>query len=153
MKIYLRVAKEQNINISKNREFKSDENIHVLMYPIPDFIGEMNCSCGNKAILIINDKDYKCASCIDKILSSTKLVESSATSIPITRKTITSIKFEWSVNKERWYTLYGRGIKTNRWNYLIGMINKMVINNEDVELEGDYQPDETRKDKKKMVIL
>lgn len=150
IKIFLRLNSEQNINMATNYEFISGTDDKISLCPIPEFVGEVKCDCGNIATLILNDEIYKCNTCIKLLIPrSSKLIKADASSYPLTKKTIKDLKFEWSVNQEKWYTLWGSKIETNNWKDFLKHVKDMIVNKKDVELNADYDREFT----KKMTIL
>src|SRR3989304_7052042 len=144
MRILLRISPEQNISKAINYEFVSASPEQVIsICPIPPFIGEVKCDCGELATIFLNDEIYKCNICIKFLLPQSKLTTSTAISFPITKKTVRDIKFEWSVNEERWYNLWANNIETKRWDSLLKDMKDMILNGKQLIIDGDY--DQARK--------
>lgn len=88
-----------------------------------------------------------CSRCVNKPLAGIKLETEDDVSIPLTKYTIRNIKFEWSVNGDRWYTVYGRGLKPRRWDKFLVRLKDMILRDRELSLNADYD-----KDKKEMTI-
>ena len=150
-RIFLRLNAEQNISKATNYEFISNVPSKVSICPIPEFIGEVKCDCGEFATVILNDEIYKCNVCIKLLVPESKLSKSNAISYPITKKTIKELKFEFSFNDEKWYTLWGRNIETNNWDTFLRDVKDMALNNREIEIEAEYIKEE-EKNRKRLVI-
>lgn len=147
-KILLRLNSECNISKAMCYEFISDNPISISLCNIPEFIGEVNCDCGNKAIFLVNDEIYKCSSCASNLIPESKLINNESISYPITIKSVKDLRFEWSPNDGiKWYNLWGRNIETKKWKYVLNIIKDMVLNKSEVEIDGEYI-----QDKKRMII-
>jgi len=139
MRIFLRLNSEQNINKAINYEYVSSSPEQVIsICPIPEFVGEVKCDCGEKATVIFNNEIYKCGICVKLLLPKTKLVSSTTISHPITKKTVRELKFEWSVNGERWYNLWARNMETMRWDSFLKDVKEMILSGKQLTIEGDY---------------
>jgi hypothetical protein len=150
MRIFLRNREGQNINTATNYEFISGNPtipLHISLTPIPPFVGEPKCDCGELATVIMNDEIYKCKICMSFLLPQNKFLKSTAISFPITKKTIKELNFEWSGNGEKWYNLWGRNIETKNWDSLLKDIIYMILNNKEIEIIGEYN-----QETKKMII-
>ena len=130
-----------------NYTFKSEQSMKFLLCPIPPFLDNVDCSCGEMAIYITGDSKYKCKKCVIVNFPQNKLETNQDISSPITKKTIRDIKFEWSVSRDKWYTLWGRCIETNKWDLLLNKIKDIILNNKEIELDGEYY-----KERKRMVL-
>src|SRR3972149_5947413 len=144
MRMFLRINPEQNISKAPNYEYVSTFPEQVItVCPIPPFIEEVKCDCGEIATVFLNDEIYKCNICVKLLLPRSKLTQSSAISFPITKKTVKDIRFEWSANGEKWYNIWATKIETKRWDSLLRDIKNMILENKPLEIEGDY--DQLRK--------
>lgn len=141
MHIHLRVNQEQGVNQVINHTFKYQNPLIIKLCPLPPFLEGEKCSCGNKADYITKDDSCICKSCVKSSFPQNKLVSKKDVFSPITEKTIKGIKFEWSVNRDRWYTLWGRKIITENWKSLIITLKDMILKNKVIELEGEYDRD------------
>lgn len=93
------------------------------------------------------DMSCVCPKCINKALVGVRLETKVDVSIPLTKYTIRNIKFEWSVNDDRWYTVYGRGLKPRNWDRFLSELKNMILHDKTLSLEADYD-----KDRKEMTI-
>jgi hypothetical protein len=100
-KIFIRFSENNKLNSALNYEFKRDNIIHISICPIPQFIGEVKCDCGELASIILNDEIYKCNKCTSLLLPKSKLVENTDISSPLTIQSIKKIQFEFSFDGER----------------------------------------------------
>lgn len=136
--IYIRLSKEQKFEETTNFMFIRPLDITVKLCSIPEFVGEVKCDCGNKASVIMNDTMYKCEECIKLLLSNSKLKKKKDTPLPLTKASIRDVRFEWSVNREKWYIVYGKKIKTDDWNAFLQKIKNMFLHNTEELIDGDY---------------
>lgn len=141
MRLFLRIAPETNIIIAKNYEFVAEKNLHLVLCPIPEFIGAVKCDCGEPATVLLNEETYKCNSCLIFLIPHTKLESNDDLSFPITFQTIKEMRFEWSTNGEKWYNVWGRNIETSNWNALLKELKAMALDKKEIEINGSYDPD------------
>jgi len=149
MRIYLRLSEsyKKQVKITKNSTFVSKTSKTVTLFPVPPFLKNPKCKCGNKTEFMLEDMSCICSECVNKPLVGVKLKTENDVSIPLTKYTIRNIKFEWSVNNDRWYTVYGRGLKPRNWNKFLVKLKDMILHDKELSLEVDYD-----KDKKEMTI-
>jgi len=151
MQVHLRLGKlkEPVVQIVDSYIFSVKKSFSVGVCPLPSFLKDAKCDCGNEADFILNGTNCMCLKCLNgKFDGATSMITSKDISVPLTRRTIVRIKFEWSVDGERWYTAYGRNIVTKDWNALIGKMRSMIINDNFITLNADYD-----KEKKQLTIL
>lgn len=154
MKIFLRLAKDKEgknpkTRLVKNYIFIPKKSLIISIFPLPPFLKNPKCECGNPADFILENMTCVCSECLNNSLKGvTSLEENEEISIPLTRKTITRIKFEWSVNGGRWYTLYGRNIKPENWDKFIPQLITAMMRDKTLTLDADY-----KKETKEMVIF
>jgi len=149
MQIELRPASNQKVVVVNNKVYKSDRNIRVKVFPIPNFIKEPKCLCGKEAIAMEEEMNLICARCLQKKLE-TKVVLTSVKdmSIPLTEETIKRMRFEWSTDGDRWYYVHGKNLRPSNWDILIERIKKMVVQDAPITLEAEY-----RKETKELEII
>jgi hypothetical protein len=136
--IYLRVNQEQGINQVLNHVFTFNAGIVLSLYPLPEWLKGVKCDCGKEANFLLKDFSYICKSCVISNFPKNKLTSKQDIFTPITEKTIKGIKFEWSVNREKWYYIWGRKIVTENMKALLPKLKDMILKNKEIELEGDY---------------
>jgi hypothetical protein len=142
MRLFLRVAPEANLKIAKNYEFKPEKNIHIILHPIPEFVGKVKCDCGEPATVFLNEEIYKCNTCISLLISHTNnLMSNDDTSSPITIQSVKDMRLEWSANGDKWYNLWGKNIETNNWDSFIKDLKSMIIDKKEIEINGYYDQD------------
>ena len=150
MKAYLRLGEvkdKDQYKMLNNYSFNSETPKKIICYPIPPFVGEVKCDCGEPTKFMNKNMQYKCFKCLNLLIGKTKLQKTLDTSIPITKRTVMKIRFEWSVNGERWYSIYGSRFKPKHWNIFLMEIRELIINKNHIMLEVDYE-----KETKEMVI-
>lgn len=141
MQAHLRLAKlkEPAVQIVNSYIISSNKPLTVKICPIPHFLKDAKCKCGKEAKIVFNDAGCACLECLNKMFEgTTEMVTIKDVSVPLTRRTIINIKFEWSVDGERWYTVYGRNLVTKDWNALIEKIKNMIVRDISVLLNADY---------------
>lgn len=154
MKIFLRLAKDKEgkkpkTRLVENHTFMSKKSLIISIFPLPPFLKDPKCECGNPADFVLEDMTCMCNECLNSSLKGvTSLEKNEEISIPLTKRTITRIKFEWSVNGGRWYTLYGRNIKPKNWDRFLPQLREMMMRDKTLTLDGDY-----KKETKEMVIF
>lgn len=150
MEISLRLAKteKEKVKLVENHIYTSKKHLSIAVSSIPPFLTDPKCECGEPAISILEDMTCICVKCLnDKMNCLSSLVKNSDISILLTKNTIVRIKFEWSVNDERWYTIYGRSFKPKNWNSFLSKIKDMILNNRVITMNAEY----TKETKEMMV--
>lgn len=154
MKILLRLAKDKEgkkpkTRLVENHTFVSKKSLIISIFPLPPFLKDPKCKCGNPADFMLEDMTCMCNECLNNNLKGiTSLEKNEEISIPLTKRTVTHIKFEWSVNGGRWYTLYGRNIKPKNWDRFLPQLRTMMMRDKTLTLDADY-----KKETKEMVIF
>lgn len=151
MQIFLRLAetKKKKIRIVENYTFTPRESLCITLVPVPSFLENPKCECGKPADFMLEDMICICRECLNiNFKGITSLQKNNDISIPLTKRTITQIKFEWSVNGSRWYTLYGRNVKPKNWDKFLVQLRTMMLRNKTLNLNADYT-----KETKEMVIF
>ena len=131
-----------------NRVFMAKASKKILIVPIPHFLKEPKCKCGKPADFMGENMTCICKECISEFFKGTKLTKTPDVSIPLTRVTVLRLKFEWSVTRDRWYTIYGRSLRPKNWQNFLDKVGDMMIKDTMVLLEANYT-----KETKEMVIF
>lgn len=143
MKFYFRLAEggKDKIKMADNIMFRPKKLKTITMCPIPPFLKGAKCSCGKKATVMLKDTStFLCFDCIKEyMIDCTELVKEQDVSIPITKTTILRLRFEWSINGERWYSVYGRNIHPQNWDKFISKVRNIIIDGKMTLLNGDYE--------------
>jgi len=112
MHITLRVAEK-----SRHKEkyitclaYKPEKASTVKLNPIPEFVGETNCKCGQPAIFMA-EPDFYCSNCINELIGKSEVVSTECLFSPSVAHAIDITIFEWSTNRERWYRLRGSNVQ------------------------------------------
>lgn len=146
MIIQLRIA-GADLGSIKNTIFKPTRSFKMAIYPLPpdEWVGKQTCSiCGGKPDFIQGDSKPICKACIKRIMNGLNKKESTTeTSVPITMDIVTSTRFEWSVDGDKWYSLYGRNIKPNRPELFLKELRTSILESRPMAVEADYEK-ETR---------
>lgn len=145
MKIFIKLATPATTAI--RYEFVSDNNVNISLCPIPEFIGEIKCECGEPASLMVGESIYKCNTCIALYLGASKLKETTDVSIPVTVSSIKKLRFEWHGEKwdgDKWYNLWGNIIETNNWVSFVKAVKTMILTGKEVEFDGEYSQEPKR---------
>ena len=154
MEILLRLAKAKEgkklkIRLVENYIFIPKKALSIVIFPLPPFLKDPKCKCGNSADFVLEGMTCMCNECLNnEFKGATSLETNEDISIPLTRRTIVHIKFEWSVNGDRWYTLYGRTIKPRNWERFLPQLRTMILRNNTLSLNADY-----KKETKEMIIF
>lgn len=152
MKIELRFAKlklDKNIKETKqhvtveaieNVFFKPKRQLIVGLFPIPEWLQNPLCICGQTAKYLLEDATAICPECIHKMLSNmNEKMKESDTSIPITMDVITHSRFEWSTDGEKWYSIGGKNLKPENPERFIVEMRQAILNSQPILLECDYE--------------
>jgi copper chaperone CopZ len=122
------------------------------LFPLPpdDWVGPQECStCDGKPDFLQEDMRPICNKCIDLITRGLNKKESKTeVSIPITTEIISRTRFEWSTDNEKWYSIKGKNIKTDRPDVFLKELKESILEKRPITVEADYD-----KDKKEMNIL
>lgn len=145
MQVYLRIAKNHNLTLQKieNVVYSSQANVIIHLYPIPKWIKSSVCKCGGKAMFLIDGPAGFpvpiCKECLDAKIPAIKLEAKEDTTFPLNERLIRKLKFEWSVNGDRWYYIHGRNLKPVNWKVFLKRIKKVVLGEGFITLEVDYK--------------
>jgi hypothetical protein len=152
MKIELRFAKPKTEKISKETKhhvtveavdnvfFKPSRQIVVSLLPIPEWLQNPACICGQSAKYLLEDATPICPKCVDRMLNSmNKKMKEIDTSIPITMDVITHSRFEWSTDNEKWYSIWGKNIKPDNPEKFVEEIRQAILDKQPILLECDYE--------------
>jgi hypothetical protein len=116
------------------------------LFPLPpdEWVGPQKCTdCGGKPEFLLEDMKPICKKCIGiimkEVIISTKKESHEEPSIPITMDAIANSRFEWSTDNEKWYSVKGKNIKTDRTDVFIRDLKKSIIEKRPLALEADYE--------------
>lgn len=141
MKLSLRIANADLGTIS-NVIFKPVKQFRMALFPLPpdEWVGDQKCTaCGGKPDFLQEDMRPICNKCIDIITRGLNKKESqSEVSIPITTEIISRTRFEWSTDNEKWYSVKGKNIKTDRPEVLLRELKKSILEKRPMDIEADY---------------
>jgi hypothetical protein len=151
MKIELRIAGADLGTIS-NTIFKPSKQFKMKLFPLPpnEWVGEQKCqSCNGKPDMLTENMKPICKKCISQLIIGLNKKESNPeTSIPITWEIISHTRFEWSLDGEKWYSVMGKNIKTDRKDLFLKELKKSILEKHPVSFEADYE-----KETKEMSII
>ena len=147
--IRLKVGQEEKLSKTLNYTYIPESLIKVKVLPVPEFIKDAVCkSCKQPAKFMLEDMTLTCQPCLELILKSVSTLEKKEdTLVPLTEETLAKMKFEWSTDRERWYSIRGIGLKPKNMKDFLEVIKKVFISGQFLVCEGDYS-----KDKKELQI-
>ena len=149
MQVYLRLGEKQNFVVRKtvNLVYTSQANIMICLYPLPKWFENPICGCKAEAVFLIDGPIGFpvpiCAKCLNSKIPMIKLEEKEDVSFPMTERLVRKLRFEWSVNGDRWYSILGRNLKPNNWKVLFEKIRQIILSEGFITLNVDYKK-ETR---------
>ena len=140
MKIYLRPIAGKKISKTMNHTFIPLKPIKIRLYPIPMWLKDPKCeTCKGPAAYLLKEATPICAVCLNKIIEkSNRYNQDEELSIPLTMDTIKRFAFEWSVDGNKWYRVYGKNIDTQNEKSFIIKMREGLLQNEPVIFDGDY---------------
>lgn len=152
MKAELRFAKpkmdgkvketKQHVSISsaENVFFKPKGEMSVSLFPIPEWLKEPKCHlCPQPAKYLLLDASPICPKCLNMMLIGTNVkTRKTDTSIPITMDVITHSRFEWSTDSEKWYSIWGKNIKSDHPELFLTEMRRSILANQPILVECDY---------------
>lgn len=151
MQIFIRLKAGQEEKLSKtlNYTYIPEKSIKVKVLPVPEFIKDAVCkSCRQPAKFMLEDMTLICQPCLEQILKSVSTLEKKEdTLVPLTEETLAKIKFEWSTDRERWYSIRGIGLKPKNTKSFLETIKKVFISGQFLVCEAEYN-----KDAKELII-
>ena len=143
----LPVDKTKVMNVI-NKVFVPSKPVQITLYPTI-MIENPKCGCGNEAKYMLEDMSLTCNECLNKMMIHTSILqEKEDTAIPLNEGTIKRLRFEWSPDGERWYSVQGRNLIIGNVNSFIADLRKGIIADVPMETEAEYV-----KETKKMTIL
>ena len=148
--IRLKVGQEEKLSKTLNYTYIPESSIKVKVLPVPEFIKDAVCkSCKQPAKFMLEDMTLTCQPCLEQILKSVSILEKREdTLVPLTEETLAKMKFEWSTERERWYSIRGVGLKPKNMGLFLETIKKVFISGQFLVCEAEYD-----KDKKCLTIL
>jgi len=154
LQFFLRLSPKQNedVDVSQvtNKLLKSERQIKVTLSPVPEWLQDATCYCGNPAKYVLSDMSLVCPVCLDKMLAANVTYQEVAdVGLPVTQETIKRIKFQWAVDPQgTWYNVSGWNLKPKNWDAFIVKVKSMILNKKEIPLDGDYD-----KNTKELLIL
>jgi len=147
--IRLKAGQEEKLSKTLNYTYVPEKSIKVKVLPVPEFIKDAVCkSCRQPAKFMLEDMTLICQPCLEQILKSVSTLEKKEdTLVPLTEETLAKIKFEWSTERERWYSIRGVGLKPKNMKSFLETIKKVFISGQFLVCEAEYN-----KDAKELVI-
>lgn len=141
MRIDLRIA-SADLGSIENITFKPKSKVKMTLLPLPpkEWVGEQTCSlCGGKPDFLQESMQPICRKCINNMFTGlTKKQSTTETSVPITMEVVTHIRFEWSTDGEKWYSLAGKNIKVEDPNLFLNELKKSILEKRPMNVEADY---------------
>jgi len=147
--IRLKIGQEEKLSKTLNYVYVPESVIKVKVLPVPEFIKDAVCkSCKQPAKFMLEDMTLTCQPCLEQILKSVSTLEKKEdTVVPLTEETLAKMKFEWSADRERWYSIRGIGLKPKNMDSFLAAIKKVFISGQFLVCEAEYN-----KDKKELQI-
>jgi len=134
MEILLKLNEEIEIQQLDAYYFKS-LHVNKTIFPIPFFVENPICNCGNEALFLTEDYIFLCNKCLNLAFGLTELFHKRECNIPINNQYVKNLKFQWKpVNKDTWYNISGRNLVFTDLN----KIRKVVTEKKEVSFEGNY---------------
>jgi len=119
----------------------------IVILPLPSFVKDPKCTCGKPASFMVDIKPI-CSECLAKEYeNSNELQEIPDFSLPYSKTIINKLKFEWSVNQQRWYPVWGKQLRPKDWDDLLEKIRKVILKKTTILLDADW-----KKDTKELII-
>jgi hypothetical protein len=143
MKIHLRPATGKEISKTTNHIFTPLKSIHITLFPIPEWLQEPKCeSCGGQAKFLLKEASPICLTCLNKNVKNANREDTEEDlSVPFSMQTLKQFAFEWSVDGEKWYRVYGKNIKPENEKIFIQNMRDAMLNNKPIMLDADYDKD------------
>lgn len=140
MKIELRVTgKSESIS---NVIFKPIKEFKMTLFPLPpnEWVGKQKCYiCNNEPHFLMDSFQPICRECIKSMMKGLNAKEAMIdTNTPITMNVINKTRFEWSLDGEKWYSLMGKNIKSDKPELFLKELRFSMINNKPITIEADY---------------
>jgi hypothetical protein len=149
MKVELRIAGSK-VGSVQNHVFKPRKSIKVSLLPLPEWLKDPTCHiCNQRAKFLLPELNPICQKCVEgMIVGMNKKEVSTDTGIPLTKEVIAHSRFEWSTDGERWYSLWGKGIKPDNFDVFLRDLRKSLLEGSPLFIEAEYD-----KETKEMRIL
>ena len=141
MNISLRIA-DTDLGTVINTVFKPQKKFTMALFPLPpdEWVGDQKCvNCNGKPNFLTEDIKPICNKCIDVITRGLNKKEMhEEPSIPVAMDVIANSRFEWSSDGDKWYSVKGKNIKTDRPDIFIKDLKKSIITKCPMNVEADY---------------
>lgn len=151
MKISLRIA-DTDLGTVSNLVFKPIKQFTMKIFPLPpnEWVGEQKCqTCDGKPDFLTEDMHPVCRKCVEIIMHGLNKKETKQEpSVPITMAIVSTARFEWSVDGEKWYSIKGKNIKSERADLFLKELKKSILEKHPMNIEADYD-----KDRKELSVI
>lgn len=144
MKILLRPAQTgKQIGTATVYEYQTSQSKSFILFPIPEWLKDAPCSCGQSAKFLLGDMSPVCEKCLTIKFQqcNSSLNSKQDLSIPMTVDVLKRQSFEWSVNGgEKWYRVQGRNIRIdgNADEFLV-RIKEAILNKSETPFDAEYE--------------
>ena len=143
MQVFIRLKAGQEDKLSKtlNYTYKPKSKLKVCLTAIPPFISNPKCHiCGGNASYMLEDYKLMCSLCFDSVLNGiSELQKTEDTMVPLTEDTLKRMKFEWSIDRERWYSIHGSGLKPKNVKSFLLKVKESFISGKMLVVECEYE--------------
>lgn len=138
MEILLKLNEEIEIQQLDAYYFKS-LHINKTIFPIPFFVENPICNCGNEALFLTEDYIFLCNKCLNSAFGLTELFVKKEFNVPFTKQIIKSLNFLWKpINKNVFYNIHGRNIIYDDFSKILFKFKTMLLKRKEVCFEGEY---------------
>lgn len=139
MEITLRLGRTSKIEVIDSYQYVPKRDVEIKITPVPPFLKGGKCKCGKKAKFMLGNLTFICSKCLSSMFAdSNELKTMKDVSIPLTEGTLSMLRFEWSLNRERWYNLFGGNIKPRNVKKFLSNVKEMLVKNKTFILEVEY---------------
>ena len=140
MQIYLRVANGQNLGKITNYTYKENQSVKIKLFPFPEWLKDPKCeTCGESAHYLLENMTPICRNCLDKIFKEVVTLEKKDDiSIPLDISSVRKLRFEWSIDGERWYPIRGQNLQSVDMKEFLKEFKDSIINGRILKCEAEY---------------
>jgi hypothetical protein len=140
MQIYLKMASNQNLGKITNYTYKENQSIKIKLFPFPTWLKNPKCeTCNEPAHYLLENMSPICRNCLNKIFKEVVTLEKNDdVNIPLDINSIKKLRFEWSIDGERWYPINGQNIKFVNMEKFLEAFKNSIINDKVLKCEADY---------------